>query len=325
MTSTLISMTTWTKVTSDFDFLNGYFDVAHRQRVKPLTGSDEWIEYDGTTTARTHFDGAISIDEMRFPTKGSYGLSVRLFDPVEKEWNIWWVSSTTMRLYPPVRGRWSEDGTSCRLVGEDELDGQPILVSYAWSDITERTARWEQGFSTDGGKTWEVNWIMDFTRRDTPPPPLDVPKLTSDFDFLVGRWNMHNRRRKPALGEGDWYEFQSEMDVTTYFDGAISFDEGWFPTEGFRGATLRIYNPDSRTWSIHWVNSLRGQLETPVIGSFREDGTGIFEGPDVWEGQPIDVRFTWTPGKNEAAWEQSFSIDSGRTWQPNWQMKHTRV
>jgi hypothetical protein len=319
-------MTTWTKVTGDFDFLNGYFDVRHRTLKTAFAGCDEWNEFEGTTTARTHFDGAISVDEMRFPTQQRYGMSVRLFDPVEKEWSIWWIDSRTMLLYPPVRGRWSEDGTSCRLVGEDELDGQPILVSYEWSAITEQTAHWEQCYSNDGGKTWELNWVMDFTRRDTPPPALDVPKLTGDFDFLVGKWDMHNSRRKPALGaEAEWYDMQSEMEVTTYMDGAVSFDEGWFPTEGFRGATLRIYNPESKTWAIHWINSLRGQLETPVIGSFRDDGTGIFEGPDVWEGRPIDVRFTWTPGTDKAAWEQSFSVDGGTTWVPNWKMQHTRI
>ncbi|GAB3950432.1 hypothetical protein GCM10029976_085160 [Kribbella albertanoniae] len=314
-------MTTWTKATGDFDFLNGDFDVRHRQLV-----AGEWIEYDGTTTAKTYFDGAISLDEMRFPTKGIYGLSVRLFDPTTSEWSIWWVSSSTMELGPPVRGRWSPDGSSCRMVGEEIVDGRTVLCSYEWSGITVQTAHWEQAFSEDGGETWEVNWTMDFTRRTTPAPPLDVPKVTCDFDFLVGRWHMANRRRRPALGEPhEWYEIESEMQVTTYFDGAISFDEGWFPTEGFRGATLRLFNPVAKTWSIHWINSLRGQLETPVIGSFGDDGLGIFEGPDVWEGRPIDIRFTWTPGTDKSAWQQDFSEDGGTTWVTNWFMEHTRI
>ena len=310
----------------DFDFLTGHFDVLHRQLVKPLSGGvgsggDEWTEYAGTCSARTHFDGAISIDEMQFPDK--YGMSLRLFDPVEKEWSVYWVSSTTYEVGPPVRGRWS-DG-SCWLVGEDEYDGRPVLASYAWSDVTETTAHWEQSFSVDGGETWELNWTMDFTRRDTPPPRPAVPKVTGDFDFLVGEWDMHNRRRRPALGEpAEWYELESTMKVWSYFDGAISFDEGWFPSLGFRGATFRVYNPFKHTWSIHWINSQRGVLETPVIGSFGADGIGIFEAPDVWEGQEIDVRFRWTPGAEQASWEQSFSTDGGQTWVPNWQMTHTR-
>jgi hypothetical protein len=86
-----------------------------------------------------------------------------------------------------------------------------------------------------------------------------------------------------------------------------------------------LFHPETKTWSIHWINSLRGQLETPVIGSFGADGLGVFEGPDEWEGRPIDVRFVWTPGRDQAAWEQSFSTDGGQTWVPNWKMTHTRT
>ncbi|GAB3834611.1 hypothetical protein [Kribbella italica] len=312
-----------TKATSDFDFLNGHFDVVHRQLLKPLTGSDEWDEYAGTCSARTHFDGAISLDEMQFPTKGSYGLSLRLFDPVSEEWSIYWVNSTSYEVFPPVRGKW-ENG-ACWLVGEDTYDGRPILASYSWSDVTDTTAHWEQSFSADGGETWEVNWTMDFTRRETAPPPLGIPKVTGDFDFLVGSWDLRNERRRPALGEpAEWYDVESTMRAWTYFDGAISFDEGWFPALDFQGATFRVYNPTSGTWSIHWINSQRGQLETPVIGAFSND-VGIFEGPDVWEDHPIDVRFRWTPGTEQARWEQFFSTDNGKTWVPNWKMTHTRT
>ncbi|MEV6281321.1 hypothetical protein [Kribbella sp. NPDC051770] len=311
------------KLTSDFDFLNGHFDVAHRQLRKPLSGSDEWDEYAGTCSARTHFDGAISLDEMQFPTKGSYGLSLRLFDPQTEEWSIYWVNSTSYEVFPPVRGKWA-DG-SCWLVGEDTYDGRPILASYSWSDITATSAHWEQSFSEDGGETWEVNWTMDFTRRETAPPAPGAAKVTGDFDFLVGSWDMHNRRRRPALGDpAEWYELESKMQVWSYFDGAISFDEGWFPSLNFQGATFRVFNPATGQWSIHWVNSQRGQLETPVVGSFT-DGIGIFEGPDVWEGQEIDVRFRWTPGDQQASWQQSFSTDGGETWVPNWEMTHTRT
>ncbi|MGC4939646.1 hypothetical protein [Kribbella sp. DT2] len=312
-----------TTATSDFDFLNGHFDVAHRQLLKPLTGSDEWDEYAGTCSARTHFAGAISLDEMQFPTKGSYGLSLRLFDPVAEEWSIYWVNSTSYEVFPPVRGKW-KDG-SCRLVGEDTYDDRPILASYSWSDVTATTAHWEQSFSADGGETWEVNWTMDFTRRETAPPPLEIPKVTGDFDFLVGSWDLHNERRRPALGEpAEWYDAESRMQAWTYFDGAISFDEGWFPTLDFQGATFRLYKPTTATWSIHWINSQRGHLETPVVGAFT-NGTGIFEGPDTWEDHPIDVRFEWTPGDQKARWQQSFSTDTGQTWTPNWKMTHTRT
>jgi len=43
---------------------------------------------------------------------------------------------------------------------EDTLRGKPIKVRFTWSHITATTARWEQAFSADGGKTWETNWTQ---------------------------------------------------------------------------------------------------------------------------------------------------------------------
>ena len=48
---------------------------------------------------------------------------------------------------------------------DETFRGQPIKVRFLWSNITPTTARWEQAFSPDGGKTWETNWEMDFTRQ----------------------------------------------------------------------------------------------------------------------------------------------------------------
>ena len=42
--------------------------------------------------------------------------------------------------------------------------GRPIVVRFTWSSITKTSARWEQDFSPDGGRTWEKNWIMTHTR-----------------------------------------------------------------------------------------------------------------------------------------------------------------
>jgi len=48
--------------------------------------------------------------------------------------------------------------------GDDTFNGKPIKVRFIWSKITASSAQWEQAFSPDGGKSWETNWVMDFTR-----------------------------------------------------------------------------------------------------------------------------------------------------------------
>jgi hypothetical protein len=43
-------------------------------------------------------------------------------------------------------------------------NGRAILVRFVISDITPTSCHFEQSFSEDGGKTWEVNWIAVDTR-----------------------------------------------------------------------------------------------------------------------------------------------------------------
>jgi len=47
---------------------------------------------------------------------------------------------------------------------QDTINGRAILVQFVISDITPTSCRFEQSFSNDGGKTWEVNWIAIDTR-----------------------------------------------------------------------------------------------------------------------------------------------------------------
>jgi hypothetical protein len=109
------------KITSDFDFLVGTWMVAHRTRSAPLTGSDQWSEFTGPMQAWTHFNGAVSIDEFRFPHRGTRGLTVRLFDAEAGTWSIYWVSSIDGALQKPVHGRF--DGNAGYFYGDDEFNG----------------------------------------------------------------------------------------------------------------------------------------------------------------------------------------------------------
>jgi hypothetical protein len=128
----------------------------------------------------------------------------------------------------------------------------------------------------------------------------------NDFNFLVGSWDLANRRLKePLAGSTEWYEMT-------------------MPTLGFSGVTLRLYNAKRDEWSLYWISSRRLVLDPPVVGRF-EDGVGTFFGDDTHEGRPILVRYLWskiTP--TSAHWEQAFSVDGGKTWETNWMNDLTR-
>jgi hypothetical protein len=47
---------------------------------------------------------------------------------------------------------------------QDTINGKSILIRFVWTNMTTSSPQFEQSFSDDLGKTWEVNWITDQTR-----------------------------------------------------------------------------------------------------------------------------------------------------------------
>ena len=152
----------------DFDFMHGTWNVTLKRLVKPLTGSTTWIEYEGTQTTRKVWDGKANFDEFVAEGRGENkehleGLTVRLYNPATREWSIYWANSKagTMAM-PPTVGHFT-NGRG-QFFDKEDFNGKPIIVRYTWSDITATSAKFEQAFSPDDGKTWEPNWISTITR-----------------------------------------------------------------------------------------------------------------------------------------------------------------
>ncbi|HEX2499163.1 MAG TPA: hypothetical protein VHO00_10195 [Actinomycetes bacterium] len=151
--------------------------------------------------------------------------------------------------------------------------------------------------------------------------------MDNNFDWFVGEWTSTQHRLRAVLaGSDDWYEFPGVHRSWNVLDGVANFDEAMFPTQGFGGVTLRLYDRSAGEWSLYWASSRSGLLELPpVVGRFGDDGRGVFTGPDVYDGKPITVRYLWSDiTANTARWEQAFSVDDGATWEVNWVAEFTR-
>ena len=154
------------------------------------------------------------------------------------------------------------------------------------------------------------------------------PDGSRDFDFLVGRWRVHNRRLLHRLKQSSaWEEFEATVSFRLILGGLGNVDEfetdHWTPR--FFGMSLRLYNPATRLWSIYWADNRSGALLPPVTGAF-SDGVGVFEGADECGGQPVISRFTWSEITDTSArWEQAFSPDARRSWETNWIMQFHRI
>jgi hypothetical protein len=148
---------------TDFEFLVGHWESRQRRLDKVLAGRDDWYEFDATLECEVLLDGNATFDVLRAPERDLEGLTVRLYSPQEHVWRIWWASARSGgQLDVPVVGRFVDGvGTfEC----DDTYEGTPIRVRYVWSATGTDHPRWEQAFSTDGGKTWEVNWVATFSR-----------------------------------------------------------------------------------------------------------------------------------------------------------------
>jgi hypothetical protein len=147
----------------DFDFLMGSWRVHNRKLKARLQGSSEWLEFPATNVARALLGGLGNEDEFR-TGDGFIGMSLRFYDPAAARWAIYWVDNRRVTLEPPVYGQFT-DGVGL-FEGSDTFEGRPIRVRFLWSGTRTPTPRWEQAFSEDGGRTWETNWVMEFTRAE---------------------------------------------------------------------------------------------------------------------------------------------------------------
>jgi hypothetical protein len=150
-----------------------------------------------------------------------------------------------------------------------------------------------------------------------------------DFDFEIGTWTTSVRvLRNPLTGEAPiWAEYEGTSVVRPLLDGRSNFVE--LSVKGAKGAieggSLRLYNPQTRQWSLNFVSLRNGMLTAPVYGGFDGKGRGLFYGQDMLDGRAILVRFVIDQVSNaEARFEQAYSGDGGVSWETNWIAVDTR-
>jgi hypothetical protein len=148
----------------DFDFEIGTWKTHLRRLVHPLTGSTTWIEYQGTTVVRKVWNGRANLVELEAdgPEGHFEGLNLRLYNPESHQWSLNFANSNSGTLSQPTIGEF-KNGRG-EFFDQETVKGRAIFVRFVISDITPNSCRFEQAFSEDGGKTWEVDWIATDTR-----------------------------------------------------------------------------------------------------------------------------------------------------------------
>jgi hypothetical protein len=152
----------------DFDFLVGTWKFHLKRLNRRLAGSTEWVEFDGTTVCRKVLDGRVEVEEMNVESTNKHtriqGMALRLYNPEAHQWSIYWVNGADgiMEQNPMVGEFINGRG---EFYNQQVYEGRAIYVRFIWSGVNTNSPHFEQAFSTDGGKTWETNWITDQTRE----------------------------------------------------------------------------------------------------------------------------------------------------------------
>jgi hypothetical protein len=149
----------------DFDPLLGSWKFHLKRRLKPLTGSNTWVDFEGTGVCRAIYDGS-QIDQVDLsgPDGRIEGLTLRTYNPTSHQWRLYWANKKVGVLDPPQIGEFKNGvGEFFAQDTQYTIDKKAILVRFRWTNLNT-TPHFEQSFSDDGGTTWEVNWITDQTR-----------------------------------------------------------------------------------------------------------------------------------------------------------------
>lgn len=148
----------------DFDFDFGVWKTEITRRLHPLSGSAESMKLTGTVTIRKVWGGKASLEEIEADgPKGHWeGMSIFLYDPAAHQWSQSFIGSATGTFAGGFIGSF-HDGKA-ELFAQDTLDGRSVLVRATWSDITPTSHKYEEDYSADGGKSWEVSFMAMKTR-----------------------------------------------------------------------------------------------------------------------------------------------------------------
>jgi hypothetical protein len=311
----------------DFDFGSGVWKTHITRRAHPLTASREMIELNGTVTTRKVWGGRAWLEEIEAegPNGHWQGLSLFLYNPGAHQWSQTFFNSASVTPTRPLIGSF-RNGRG-ELFSQDTFDGRYILVRGVWSDITPDAHHYEESYSNDGGATWEPVFSASLTRLKDATVAAGAAAFTSshdgshEFDFDMGAWKTHTSRLKnPLTGSTTWAAMDGATVVSPVWGGRANLAE--YDARGPGGhvelLALRLYNPTSRQWSIHFATPDSGTLSVPGIGEFRKGRIDFYDQEPI-NGKTVLVRFSvWGMTRDTARSEQAFSADGGATWEVNW-------
>jgi len=148
----------------DFDFNFGTWHTHIKRETRPLSGSSEFIELDGTVTVRKVWGGRAQLEEIEAdgPNGHWQGMTLFLYNPVAHQWSQIYANSKNGVLEAPSIGSF-KDGTG-EFYSEESVNDRTVLVRGTWSHVKPDSHHFQIDYSDDGGRTWEPVFLAELTR-----------------------------------------------------------------------------------------------------------------------------------------------------------------
>lgn len=147
-----------------FDPESGHWTIHVRRLMHPLAHRNDWVTYDGTKLVKPLWDGKANVAEVTADGKAGHlkFIALRLYDPASQQWSLYFTSANSGSFSTPLYG--AVRGDAVEFVGPDTYNGRHILVRFVTHESAGDHATSEQYFSDDGGHSWELNWVNEYTR-----------------------------------------------------------------------------------------------------------------------------------------------------------------
>jgi hypothetical protein len=139
--------------TSQFDFWVGKW--------KAVWENSDGTKGEGTNTINSILDGCVIQENFDAKSTMNFtGKSFSVYNPLKNYWQQTWVDN--QGSYMVFTGGMMDD--KMILSRKITFKEKEVFQRMIFYNISEKKFDWEWESSTDGGKTWELKWRINYTR-----------------------------------------------------------------------------------------------------------------------------------------------------------------
>ncbi|TJY37083.1 hypothetical protein [Pontimicrobium aquaticum] len=228
----------------------------------------------GINVIEKELDGKIIKENFQITggkNKGFKGVSVSVLNQQTGIWNQAWVDNAGSYLsFTQDR---DEFGNLIFVTNKVEKDSLSIVSRMVFKDVKTNSFTWDWEGSVDGGKTWKLNWRINYSRINND---ISNPSLT-DFSEMIGTCNCKSKRMG---NDGKWLEAIDATWTFKYIMNGKGVQDDFLLANGLSGGSIRQYNEKEKSWYVHYYAS---DSPSPTLQSWKgkktEDGNIVLYSP----------------------------------------------